>query len=417
MIAHVSRFRLIAVLSGAWALASASLASAQSLNEGMTELKNRYRNQSTLINNLFKGNIKADPRDKQHIEAIDLAAKWDTHRVYLDHLENPAPNSRETIARAYQECASNIAAITKNAAQMQPLADLYGEKLREHALEVIQWDKAKPIHKIHNARVLAESAKLGQGKLADTLLKVLEDKNQNGAVALYTLQGLGELLAQTPAVLNKDQEAKCGAGIVAFLNGLTPPPKKASPAEIDGFRYLRREGVRALAQIHVPLVNDKVRPALVLARFAGGDERIQPPPRIDERLEAAIGLARMKSSAGKGYQADYAANMIGKFLSAFGSVANNNPKGGANQRRRPWKHDAYRMSVALEALKADSGKDKFVGEVITKGNHILQAVMQEKPANAGDLSWFTTAQGESPNKELFKNVADSTVKPAEASEK
>src|SRR6185312_14029984 len=89
-----------------------------------------------------------------------------------------------------------------------------------------------------------------------------------------------------------------------------------------GFCLLRREAIRALAQIHMPAVSDKVRPALTLARFAGADGGIQPPPRIDERMEAALGLARMQAAQDKQYQIDYAAGQIGRCLGAFAQKAN-----------------------------------------------------------------------------------------------
>lgn len=416
MLLQAFRFRLPTALAVALLFGSAT-AWAQGLNDGWNQLNGQHRAVFKMtIQPLFKGELTFDPKDSQHLKAVDLAARYAAYRVYLDHLEKTVPNKRDNIARAFSEVEGEIDGL-KGKTQMQPLADLYGEKLREHALEVIQFGNAKPIHKIHNARILDKMAELNQPKLADTLLTVLNDKNQNDGVHYYALHGLQTLLNHTPPILKPDQEAKCAESIVQFLNGLPPAPKEATPEEIDGIRYLRRQALRALAQIHVPAINDKVRPALVLARFAGGDERLSPPPRIDERLEAAIGLARMQSSKSKGYQADYAASMIGKFLSAFGTAANNDPKGNSPKRKRPWRHDAYRMSQALAALQTDSGRDAFVKKVIDNGNRILQAVQKDSTADAGVLSWFLTGDGDSPRRELFKDAKDTTVKPAEASDK
>lgn len=417
MVSQAVRFRFPAVIAAAAFLFGSTAASAQGLNDSWNTLYGKYRGmEKSHIQPLFKGDLTFDPRDPMHRTAVDLAARYAAYRVYLDHLEKTVEGKRDNIRRAYQDIEKEIDDL-KGKAQLQPLAELYGEKLREHTLEVIQFPNAKAIHKIHNARILAKLADLDQAKLADTLLTVLDDKKQNDGVHYYALVGLTAVLSHTPPIVNPNQETKCAESIVQFLNGLPPAPKEATQEQIDGYRFLRRQAVRALAQIHVPAINDKVRPALLLARFAGGDERISPPPRIDERLEASIGLARMKSAKSKGYQPDYAASMIGKFLSAFGTAANNDPKGKSPKRKRPWMIDAQRMLDALAALKADSGKDKFVEKVIANGTRILQAIRNDATADAGMLSWFLTNEGDSPSKELFKDVKDTTVKPAEAADK
>ncbi len=297
MAPHTSRFRLVVTVVG-FVLTPLGAARAQTLSDGMDKLNQKYREHRLLIPQLFKGQIAADPNDKQHVEAIDLVAKVATYRIYLDHLEQrdeKQPN-RPTIDRAFKEFEGDISEINKYKPMTQALAEIYRDKVREHAMEVIQYDKAKPIHRLHNARILAKIAELGQGKpLAESLVTLLKDATQNDAVHYYALRGLRTLLAQVqpmqmPPLLTRDEESKCAEAIVAFLDRKPNLPAGASTEEKDGFRVLRREGVRALAQVHTPEVNDKVRPALVLARFAGDDERLQPPARIDERLEASIGL-------------------------------------------------------------------------------------------------------------------------------
>src|SRR6185437_5724243 len=101
-----------------------------------------------------------------------------------------------TLDRAFKEYEGDIEGITKakDREQMQPLAILFREKVRLHALEVLQYDKAKPIHKIHNARILAKVAELGEGKLAETLSTALKDDKQNDGVRYYLLRGLRNLL-------------------------------------------------------------------------------------------------------------------------------------------------------------------------------------------------------------------------------
>ena len=165
---------------------------------------------------------------------------------------------------------------------MQPFAEVLRDKVRIHAWEVLEFDQAKPIHKVHNVRCWRKSRSwtTGTRRYAHQGARASE---QNDGVRFYVLRGLRKLLAfvrppdMTP-VLTKAQQTSCAEAIVEFLEKRKGPAKNASPEEIDGFRLLRREAIRSLSQIHMPSVNDKVRPALVLARFAGNDEGIKPPP-------------------------------------------------------------------------------------------------------------------------------------------
>jgi hypothetical protein len=419
MAPHTSRSRLLfAPTVGVFVLVLLSRARAQDLSDGWKKLDDQWNApRRMLFRNMTRGETPVNPTDKQHVEAIDLAAKYDTYRVFVNHLEDHPGKINE----AFKEFEGHVESITKakDREQMQPLGDVFREKVRIHALEVIQYENAKPIHRIHNARILAKVAELGQAKLAETLITVLKDDKQNDAVHFYALRGLGILLAQVQPqpmpplpVLTKDEQGKCAEAIVEFLNRKPSLSEGASKEEREGFHVLRREAVRALARIRLLAVNDKVRPALILARFAGEDERIQPPPRIDERLEAAIGLARMPSAQNNEYQADYAANAIGKFLNAFGAAANNEyGKTDAALRQRPWKIDAARMIEALAALRGDSGKNAYVAQITDRGTRVLQAIVEGKPADASDLNWFANPDNAPSSKELFKGAADTAVKP------
>jgi hypothetical protein len=424
MIRYLSQSRLLfGLVLGLSLLAPLAAVRAQTLSDGMRALDDKYKSHRNLLRDLFKGAIQADPGDKNHVEAIDTEARYVTYRVYLDHLEGQPTK----IEKAFKDFESDIKDVTtgaRNPQVMQPLADVFRDKVRIHALEVIQFDKAKPIHKLHNARILAKVADLGQGKLAETLLTVLQDDKQTGGVHYYVLHGLRGLLGlaqkqQSPPLLTKDEEAKCAEAIIAFLSRKPNLPAGAPQEEVDGFRILRREGVRALAQIRTPSFSDKVRPALTLARFAGADESIQPPPRVDERMEAALGLARMPSAQNKQYQPDYAAGMIARSLAAFITEAEGE-KEKPTDRLRPWKIDASLLIEALKDLKADSPKSTYIGQVADRGTRLLQDIVKGAQLDAGQKTWFTTSQSDPPATELFKGAADTAVKsgkPAEPAEK
>lgn len=396
---------------------------AQNLNEGWDKLDKNYQPTRSRFLRFVRGDERFESSNRDQVEAVDLVAKHYAYGVVLNgKMMDPGEINRDII-----EFDGYIKAMTdaKNREALQSLAEVFREKVRLRAWDVLQFDKARAIHKLHNARLLAGVAALsqgqGQGTLADTLVAALKDDKQNDGVRYYVLRGLGTLLARvqptaTPPVLTKEELAKCAEAIVAFLEQRKGPSKNASREEIDGFCLLRREAIRALAHIHTPAINDKVRPALVLARFAGDDERIQPPPRIDERVEAALGLARMQAAQDRQYQPDYAAGQIGRCLGTFAQMAKTERANSTDRTTRPWRIDAVTLKEALAALKADSGKNAFVAQVADRGARLLDSVINNKDIDANELTWWSSSQSDPPSKELFQGSADSVVKPAQPSE-
>jgi hypothetical protein len=396
-------------------------ARAQTLDEGWNVLDGKYRSVKGRLAYILKGQERVEPTDRSQAEAIDLLAKYYTYSVYLRKLDTELGGIRKD----YGEFEKEIDGIlnSQNRDALQPLVEALRDKVRIHALEVIQLKEARPIHKLYNARVLAKIAKLGQPALADTLITVLNDPQQNDGVRYYIFEAMGTLLSQTQPqqsqpLLSKDLQAKCAEALVTFLEQRKGPDKNASPEEIDGFRLLRREAVRALAKIHTPAFNDKVRPALVLARFAGNDERIQPPPRIDERLEAAIGLARMEPGKDKRYQADYAAGQVAKCLGAFAHMADNERTSKDDRTNKDAHTYPYRLYAAylkdsLEAMKKISEKNMYVVQIADRGTQVLNKVLGSAEINPNEQTWWRSSQSDPPSKELFQGSADSTVKPGQ----
>ncbi len=390
-------------------------ARAQSLEEGWSQLDRPSSTAHGRFLNMLKGE-KYNSDDKDQARAVDLVAKRHAYGVYLNHEKMMQPGEIEKAMKEFDGYIQSIVNAREREA-LQPLSDAFRDKVRLHAREVIEYKSARPVHKIHNARLLAKVAVLGQPELADTLIAVVKEPSQNDGVRYYSFRALATLLSQVQAgtsnpLLNKEQLAKCAEMLVDFLEQRKGPPKTAPIEEINGFRILRREAIRALAQIHTPAINDKVRPALVLARFAGDDERIQPAPRIDERVEASIGLARMRANKDKLYRPDYAAGQIAKCLGAFGQMANKERASKEVAATRPWRIEATLLKESLETLKAESGSDKYVAQVVDRAGQLLTDVVNGRDFSK-DLTWWTAPENEPTSKELFQGSADSTVKPAE----
>src|SRR5206468_687961 len=125
---------------------------------------------------------------------------------------------------------------------------------------------------------------------------------------------------QDPDLL-KDGRDKIAREVLAFTEELNKRkfPVAGSQLVVEGFKALRREAVRVIARYPSPFLGNKEHPALFLAQIAGNDKRLNYEPRLDERLEASIGLARMQATGpiAGGYNPDYAAEMIARFLRDF----------------------------------------------------------------------------------------------------
>jgi hypothetical protein len=384
--------------------------------EGMDAMRAQYYKHRQLIGQLLKGTVEADPKDKDHTEAVDALAKYAT-LLFLSDLDQKAPGK---MASFYLDFDRNVNSIVGGKDKTRSLAQMYAHQIIIHSKQVLQ--DGRPIAQVNCARVLARLADLKQGELADALVDVIKDPKLNIAVKYYAFRGLYTLLhfpapaAPDPPVVNKAQEAKAVAALVEFVQRKVPFTAGTPRAELDGYRVVRREAIRALAQAHDPAVGAD-RPALLLLRIVGRDEGVVPEPRLDERLEAAVGVARMKSAAAKDYQPDYAALVLGKFVVEFVTAANGNSgKDKASERARPWRVDAARLGEALEALKADT-KDKYVQGVVGQALRPLAGVengSKPGPDSTPLNTWL--AGNEPPHKELFKGVPDSAIKEAAAGE-
>src|SRR5262249_53225855 len=155
--------------------------------------------------------------------------------------------------------------------------------------------------------------------------------------------------------------------------------------EVEGFRVLRREAVKALAQYRAPSIKDQARPALVLLKVVARDG-FQPEPRMDERVEAAIGVARMKPDIDQTYQREYAAQQLGLFVVDFAYRYNTRDRA----EMKPWAVQAARLSDALEVMKAES-KNPYVAKAVDDGIRlVLRRIEGKGDVPPNDLTTYNS---------------------------
>ena len=265
-----------------------------------------------------------------------------------------------------------------------------------------------------NDDVLRRLTGTNQADLADAYAATIKDPNQLDAARMWAFRGLQRLLAlprADPPALPRDKEEAALGEVLKFLQARNQPFPPGTPDdEIDGFRYVRREAIKALGMCRYPTLAslpDKPHPAWVLLKIAARDG-VQPEPRLDERVEAAIGVAHAQPEFDKDYQPDYAAHQIGVFVVDFLRRYEDEKRTPDKPPTQAWKVEASRLIEALEFMKAQS-KNAHVALVADAANRLLGNVEKALAApNATELEQMLKGQA-SPSGVLYLSVPDSKV--------
>ncbi|HVS38691.1 MAG TPA: hypothetical protein VMS17_24255 [Gemmataceae bacterium] len=395
--------------------------------EGHNKLGEDYKASSDTWFALVAGQTAADPRNKTHQDAIDVAARWVTYRLTWG-LEKEGKFSE-----VLQELGRNLDTIRLNRDKTPKVAELFAKQLIIHAKEVLQ--TRKPIARINAAYILARLADrptvdekmddvlrrlagTNQADLADALADTIRDPNQIDAAKFWAFRGLQRLLSlprSDPPLLPPEKEQAALGEVVKWLEAHNKATSPGTPEEeLDGFRYVRREAIAALAAGRYPTLSalpDKPHPTLLLLKIAARDG-IEPELRLDERLEAAIGVAHAQPSLDKDYQPEYAVHLLGQFVVDFMTRYDAEKQAHANDASlpwsQPWKVEASRLIEALELMKAQS-KSAYVAMVADASLDVLKPVERAGPtSNIADLDSNLRAH-QPPSKSLYQSAPDSTV--------
>jgi hypothetical protein len=380
---------------------------------GMEAFNQDYRKHRDLAVELIRGTRSYDAGLPNHLEALDAEAKSVTYRFTWVTVQNQ-PNAIDT--EFQRGIARDVDGLKKGRPGTAPAIQIYSAKVIEHAKEVLSPPGQKLIAKVNAARVLAKLAELGPPELADTLVAIL-DSDQSDAVKLPALKGLEELASFQPPVLTPEREKKVAEALATFIERKMTIADTTTPEEVEGFQYVRLAAVRALARIHNPGAADRGRGPMALLRVVAKDGLV-PSPRIDERVEAAIGIARLKPSLDKEYNPDYALAQVGLFLDDF----NQNVTGERERKRAgdspatnlslfPLRIFAARLYDAIDLARAEPPDNPAVTKITGECLALLSKVERGDPADPERI-FQAIAGPPAPAARLFKNVEDSTVRPA-----
>jgi len=434
-------------------------ARSQTLDGGRNKFwdSKEYRSTKDIRRSLRNGAIPADPNDKDHVLAIDLMAREYVYQLYWtadgsfpsgklsDNIENFMSEMGKLSSSKFREKSATTQqmltkAVIDRCKEMMPrckplVAINVAMMLSRLPDRMVDRSSPIPTEKEWAAMVLPRLAQGNGNHLVTVCLALLDAENRkdenarknpkaergNSGVRYYLFKTISSTMGvpfpEKPLVEAKTEEAAISMALDA-INKDPKFPKNTPRDEVEGFKVLRREALKIVAKGRTATVGDKAQVALALARFAAGDERIVPEPRVDERMEAAIGLSRLIGQASKspGFHADYAVPCVVRAVQAFGLAANTNIEKSGLERARPWKVEAARFLEAIERMKGD-GKDKYLAAAHRQCRDVLTPILTGgTSARVADLNeWLTSNPPTS--KSIYRGVDESTVKLAESEEK
>jgi hypothetical protein len=343
---------------------------------------------------------------------LEKAAKWYIYRLTLPQFQERIPPEGAPLSqgRSVYDLLRELFALlvlpdpsrnTQTNANQQRYMQEFTAALIEPIERVLQ--NAKPIARINAAIVLARLGETGDEAVVKPLLKILNDKKQYDAVKLYALKGLKNVFRaknqqDAEPFKDRDDESDYVRDMLEFMVRKPNLPPNATQEEMEAFKYVRREAIRAVAQTRhalllkknkpIPLADRRpAQPALELLRIIRNDG-INPAPTFTEQIEAAIGICLMKPRLYPTYQVPHALQHLGLFFVEFADKYEKDRPLSADQKKAPWQKESVRLQEALSSLEAvdASPEDKStIKGFVAAAKPMLKRIEQKSESNIRDL--------------------------------
>jgi hypothetical protein len=332
-----------------------------------------------------------------------------------------------------------------------------GKALDDAFMKVVK-GTAKPIVKVNAMRFYVAACKTGAPAHWPTLTALLTDPKTKPEIRVFALQAAANLLwaydpdfyqSRRHSIGSKQPRAAADQEIGALVKAVqdcvtTPkllvpdwpdgkdPMVKPTDNQVEVLKYMRREAIRALAQVRFakmpgPQAGQFIYPAYTLARVCMLDPTLGPTPTPSECGEAVIGLCNMApvwdGAPVKEFNADAVALAVAKGMVNFAT-----PRIAADNRDLPWTGYAMRMGDAFGAwpaifsflhdplrpnpADADSAP-AVVKDLIRRATNSVTTPLSGKNGNITltDLEQFIRTQEEKPNVGVLFNGVDQTALP------
>jgi len=261
--------------------------------EGEAKFKEKASATRLVLQRLNRGTEQADPKNKEHQEAIAFGAAYFTYMLHWKADSRKAGDINKIVEGFDKELAGFTKISQKTATMQQMLC----RAVTDQAAEVIE--KAIPIAAVNAARVLSLiterrnergflqtekdwasdlQPRLAEGNgehLAEVCLKILASEKANKGVRYYLFRCMAGLVATPAAALKPDTRDRLVEAAIRQIETKGEYPRDTPRSTIEGYKVLRQQAVAVLANARVPATG-KEKPVVVLARVAGNDGRFVP---------------------------------------------------------------------------------------------------------------------------------------------
>jgi len=375
-----------------------------------------------IFNKTLRGEVAFDAKNPAHIKAVDVNARFFVYRVTRPEIQ-AEPGKMDSIFKEFESVLKQFKTKADN-----PFNTSFLEKILEKTKEIIPNTSISA--RINAVRMqamcpaeIANCDLAGQKILPDQFMEsfiAVLQKSPDDGMKLYALKGIRDTYkvirpmavvkkASSRVTLSPAVEVKVAETLAKIIETPIVYPVGTAPEIVEGYRVLRREALKALAQSRAPISGEKGRTAFILAKFANGSD-IKPEPRLDERAEAAIGLLnlRLQDPDASEYNMEAALYQFSSFLIDYFQRFNSRNDSDA-EKLFPWKYYAARITDALDELNKEVKNFPYVVEMIQKIGLGLSDMEKLDKAAVPQLATFV--QSKAPASLLiYKKIPGTEVK-------
>jgi hypothetical protein len=377
---------------------------------------------SEIFNKTLRGEVTFDPKIPAHMKAVDVNARFYVYRLTRPEFQSE-PGKIDTIFKEFESVLKQLKTPADN-----PFNTSFLEKILEKTKEIIPNTSISA--RINAVRMqamcpaeIANCDLAGQKILPEQFMEsfiAILQKSPDDGMKLYALKGIRDTYkvirpmavvkkASSRVTLSPALEVKVAETLAQLIETPMVYPAGTAPEIVEGYRVLRREALKALAQSRAPISGEKGRTAYILAKFANGSD-IKPEPRLDERAEAAIGLLnlRLQDPDASEYNMEAALYQFSSFLIDYFQRFNSRNDSDA-EKLFPWKYYAARITDALDELNKEVKNFPYVVEMVQKIGLGLSDMEKLDKAAVPQLATFV--QSKAPASLLiYKKIPGTEVK-------
>lgn len=375
-----------------------------------------------IFNKTLRGEVPFDAKNPAHMKAVDVNARFYVYRVTRPEIQ-AEPGKMDAIFREFESVLKQL----KNKAD-NPFNASFLEKILEKTKEIIP--NTSISSRINAVRMQAMCPAeistcdlAGQKSLPDQFMEsfvAVLQKSPDDGMKLYALKGIRDTYkvmrpmavvkkASSRITLSPAVEIKVAETLAQLIETPTVYPVGTAPEIVEGYRVLRREALKALAQSRVPIAGVKGKTAFILAKFANGSD-IKPEPRLDERVEAAIGLLnlRIQDPDASEYNMEAALYQFSSFLIDYFQRFNSRNDSDI-EKLFPWKFYAARITDAIDELNKEVKNVPYLTEMVQKIGLGLSDMEKLDKAAVPQLTTFVQSKPPT-NLMIYKKIPGTEVK-------